>query len=151
MPRGPAQRKREPKTTRTDGTAGASTPRISRATKEALRPWIDLDVVGLEGLESFVLSLLTLAHVSGVGSPYASEPEGSRLRTLARALADCAGDRAQAHFQAALYFRENQVLVRRVKALEAMLRTRGTAQGPSPTDPEADAAARRYLPHGGSG
>jgi hypothetical protein len=122
--------------------------------RAALRPWIDLDEVGPEGLRSWLLSIVTLVprpsagdHVIDRNVAHGTLEE--RLDALAHALADCASDRARKNFQAAEYFRENRVLARRLKAVEAMIRARVETGQMTPVevaDPEADAAARRYLP-----
>lgn len=116
----------------------------------ALRPWVDLDEVGGAGFQVWLRSILPLIprpH-SDTGKANPSGP-ATRVLELAVALAECSGDRARVHFQASQYFRENQMLARRVRSLEAMLRTarRGRAGGePLASDPEAELALERYLP-----
>jgi hypothetical protein len=115
--------------------------------RRALRPWIDLAEVGAPGLRIWLLSVLPLLPVpASRGTRPLTDAE--RLSELAKALADCAGDRARVHFQASEYFRENQVLARRVKALEAMVRLKRKTEGSDPadlSDPEAEAATLRYF------
>ena len=121
--------------------------------KAALAPWIDLDEVGPEGLRSWLLTVVALLP-RGSRDPILDRDvsRGSleeRVTVLARALADCASDRARKNFQASEYFRENRLLARRVKALEAMIRTRvatGLMERTDLRDPVAEAAARRYMP-----
>ncbi len=126
------------------------TPDLMRA----LRPWVDLEETGPEGLRIWLLSLPPLLPPKGApgqGPPGRAKEE--RVAELARALAECAGDRARTHFQAAEYFRENQALARRVRALEAMvgLRAEGARKAPaSKEDTEAEEAVLRYLPKGRS-
>lgn len=111
---------------------------------ERLRPWIDLEEAGPDGFHAWlstIVELLPLPLPSDEGA--AASPE-TRIRQLSAALTRSASEQARAHFQALTYFRENQALARRLLALEAMLRTRGT---PAPTGSRAlDAALRRYLP-----
>ena len=146
-----------------DRSIGRALPGRSRARepleltnelRDALLPWLDLDEVGPVGLQTWLLSIVPALprptsgdHVLDRDSSRGSLEE--RLNAMARALADCAGDRARKNFQAAEYFRENQVLVRRLKALEAMIRTR-VATGKLPpvdlSDAKAEAATHRYLP-----
>ncbi len=125
------------------GTEGGDpdAPEIPGSLKEALRPWIDLDEVGLEGLLSWLESVVPLL-------PTSSRSGSERTRELARALAACGQDRARLNVAAAQYFRDNQALARRVKALESMLAQRGAPRddAPVPVDPESERAAERYLP-----
>ncbi len=135
------------------GPRAEEAPGFPRSIAKLLRPWIDLDEVGWRGFEAWLHSVLPLVPPPGPPrrGPPATEPR-QRVAELARALSACASDRARVHFEAAGYFRENQALTRRVKALESMVRTRsGTEEGPDlPPDPDADRAAERYLPHGRS-
>ena len=133
---------------------GSGLPEIDPELKAALRPWVDVDEVGWVGLRTWLLAVLPLVPRPGRGDrvldrDVSGAPAKDRMPLLAKALAECASDRAQAHFQAAEYFRENRVLARRVEALEAVVRTR-TKAGQLPavdlTDPEAEAAVHRYLP-----
>jgi hypothetical protein len=107
----------------------------------ALRPWIDVEEVGLEGLWSWLESVLPLLERSTDG-------RADRTRELARALADCGRDRARLNIAGARYFSDNQALARRVKSLEATLEQMART-GRAPALPPDDAAARsaeRYLP-----
>ncbi len=136
--------------------AGGGGPRSLELTadlKAAVAPWIDLDEVGPEGLRSWILTIVALlphgTHDRTIDRDVSRGSLEERVTVLARALADCASDRAMKNFQASEYFQENRLLVRRVKALEAMIRTRvatGLMEKTDLTDPVADAAARRYLP-----
>jgi len=145
---------------RTTGVASPGRTRVRGALelndelREALLPWLDLDEVGPIGLQSWLFSIVPALprpalgdHVLDRDASHGSLEE--RLNAMAHALAECASDRARKNFQAAEYFRENRVLVRRLKALEAMIRTRVATGKLSPvdlSDPQAEAAARRYLP-----
>lgn len=123
---------------------------ISDALATLLRPWVDVREVGSEGLETWFRSILSLIPRPGAGGeerPSADPHE--RAAELARALSDCASDRARAHFQASEYFRENRALARRVGALEAALEARraaGDSVGELSPDAEVDRASQRYLP-----
>lgn len=122
--------------------------------RQELLPWVDLAEVGAVGLRTWIATILPLVpRPTPGGDPLDRDVSrgtpSERLTVLAKALAECASDRARAHFQASEYFRENRVLARRVKALEAILRTRVSAGKMGPVDvadPEADAAVRRYIP-----
>ena len=120
--------------------------------KEALLPWLDVDEVAPEELRQFLLTMIPLWPVPhGTPNPVRARALEERVTELARSLTECARDRARATFQASEYFRENRILARRLKALEALLRTRRAAEGSSeklPTDSEAEEAAERYLPRG---
>jgi len=118
--------------------------------RAALRPWIDLDQVGLPGLWVWLGSILPLLPTPGAPSepidPLGrSGSKGDRVLQLAKALTDCAGDRARLNFQASEYYADNGVLARRVRALEGMLRSSGRTVSPGDTGTER--AAARYLPH----
>lgn len=110
-----------------------------------LKPWIDIDEVGPAGLYRWLGSILPLLpRPAYSGRPSNRGELTERICELSRALAAAAGGEARAHFQASEYFRENRVLARRLMALEAMLRTRGTATGHHTA--EVDVALDRYLP-----
>ncbi len=128
--------------------------RIGTELVRKLQPWVDLEVVGPDGFASWLESVLPLVPRPGSGrsESHATDPE-SRIAELAKALVDCASDRARANFQAAEYYQENQTLTRRMLALEARLRTLAALGAPAPgveDDPGAEKAARRYLPRNGS-
>lgn len=154
MPRGPSRGSEVRADDSAEALGDAGDPRraegtLSQDLVERLRPWIDLDEVGVPGLEAFVLSVLPLIPRPRVAVATAREGEPERrVRELARALTECAGDRARARFQASLYFQENRVLARRVRALEAILRMgpRAREARAIPMDPDADRATGRYLP-----
>ncbi len=122
--------------------------------RRQLLPWIDLAEIGPVGLESWIVSILPLLPRTTVGDHVLDRdasrgtPE-ERLERLAHALADCASDRARKNFQASEYFRENRALARRLKALEAMLKTRmatGKMERVDLTDAESEKVVRRYVP-----
>ncbi len=157
-----------PRGARTDGAAkvgdrvelpSGTIPReqvvhLDASIQAELRPYLDLTEVGEVGFLDWLRSVLPLIPRPGPTKiPPSSASAEARLREVARALATCAGERARTHFQAAEYFRENQLLARRVKALEAILRTSASAVGSPrtvPTDPAASRAADRYLPRSGA-
>ena len=127
---------------------------LSPELKALLHPWIDVDELGPQGFLSWLRSILPLIPRSRPTERRASEDPFERIQELAAALAECSSDRARVHFQAAEYYRENQALARRMKALEAALRS----NPPSPEqsrglteDSEAERASRRYLPKGEPG
>ena len=116
-----------------------------------LAEWIDLDEVGADGFWLWLQTILPLLpdrKSSGAGPLSASRPEPDRVRELARDLVDCARERARLNMFADQYYRDNQVLARRVKALESALRTfektGRTAQ--LPPDEGTTEATDRYLP-----
>ena len=137
---------------RTPGAGAYS--RVPDELKRRLRPWIDVDLVGPEGLWNWLataLEVLPRPHaVSEVmksgGSP--NESPAERVRELSRDLIDCGADRARLTFLGQRYFSDNQVLARRIKALEAVVRTCRSAGRPvtDAVDDEATVAAERYLP-----
>ncbi len=118
--------------------------------RSALRPGGDLDQVGLPGRWVWLESVLPLlpaprAPSEPIDPSGRSGSRGDRVLELAKALTDCAGDRARLNFQASEYYADNGVLARRVRALEGMLRS--SRRTVSPGDTEAERAAARYLPH----
>ena len=121
---------------------------LSPELRKALAPWIDVDAVDWKAFEAWLFTVLATLPRPGPAEP---PEDGDRLRALSLALVQAAQERAVSHFQAAEYFRDNQMLARRVKALEAILRAakrRGFAS-PEPTeDAVASRAAARYLPRG---
>jgi len=108
-----------------------------------LRPWLDLDEVGPDGFHQWLSSIVPLLPAGRSGPRTSGDATEGRIRELSQALTAAAGEAAQAHFQAATYFRENQTLARRVLALESILRTQGR---PASRSPRAELAAQRYLP-----
>lgn len=130
---------------RSGGDAGEPVHVFSTELRNALALWIDLDEVDAEAFEAWLLTVLPLLPRPGSKS----RADGDRLRALALALVEAAQERAVSHFRAAEYFRDNQMLARRVKALEAILHTakkRGFASGEAGEDPDSDRASIRYLP-----
>ncbi len=120
--------------------------------RRRLSIWIDLDSAGTEGFWrwlSAVLPLLLPAEARVAGPP-GGRSGTHRLWELARELAECAGDRARLTADCARYYSDNQLLSRRVKALESMLRTTKRAGGTAAwtEDDAAGAATGRYLPGG---
>ena len=123
-------------------------------TRQQLLPWIDVETVGAEGfwvwLES-ILPVLPVPEAGAFGARVASAPPEVRLREIARALADCARERARLTIAAAHFYQDNFILALRVKALEAGLAQldRGRPQPTVPADEESRAAAEQYLSRGG--
>ena len=109
----------------------------------ALRPWIDLSEVGALGFYRWLETMLTVLPRPGTEVHSHADAE-TRVRELSRTVAGVSAEAARAHFQAAQYFRESQVLAIRVMGLEAMLRTQGVPG--SEHSKEVEASLRRYLP-----
>jgi hypothetical protein len=119
--------------------------------RRRLAEWIDVDEVGADGFWLWfraVLPLLPAREVSKVRGPSVGGSPPDRMRELARDLVDCARERARLTVIAEQYFRENQVLARRLKALEAVMRTfeRAGHTVVVPPDDAAGIASERYLP-----
>ena len=112
--------------------------------RQALRPWIDVETVGLPALWVWLESVIPVLPVPGSGLPERASEE-RRSTELAKALVECSTERARLNFRAYEYYSDNVVLARRVRALEGMLR--GAARdAPSKGDPETERATERYLP-----
>ncbi|MGA9840055.1 MAG: hypothetical protein WBF81_00655 [Thermoplasmata archaeon] len=137
-----------PKNKRNDATGALSVPDdLARR----LIDWVDVREVGAEGFWLWLGTVLPLLPVPSAGNDPPSlegTPSAQRLRELGRDLVDCARDRARLTVMCDRYFRDNQVLARRLKALEAAVRTfeRAGPTGALTTDPDAGEAAERYLP-----
>jgi len=116
-----------------------------------LRDWIDVEAVGAAGFWSWLRTILPLLpgpEAAGAGPRSSREPEGNRVLELARDLVECARERAQLTVTAERYYRDNQALSRRVKALEIVLENAARA-GRGVEVPDVDDArtvAERYLP-----
>jgi len=118
--------------------------------RKRLRPWIDVDEVGMEGFWSWLDAVVPLLpHSQGAEDPIGTELEpDERPRRLALALTNCGRERARLTVSNARYFADNQLLAWRSKALEAALSTyrRAGQTVDAPRDDRADSAAKRYLP-----
>lgn len=153
MPRGSEAAVRKDSNQPADSTEPLR-PRESEPPPElraALQPWVDLDAVGLPGLWVWLRTILPV-----IPTPPARDARTTRttrdvggerrVHDLARALVECAGDRARLNFRASEYYADNTVLARRIRALEGMLRARGREKEPA-ADEETERATERYLPH----
>ena len=133
----------------------SSTYLIPRALREKLRCWFDLETVGLDGLWSWLETVLPLLPPPE-GPPRARQqsrsenPELRRISELARDLVDCAGERARLTFAASQYYQDNTILATRVRALEAAVETyrRGGKPELEPADAQCGRAVERYVPGG---
>lgn len=142
------------------GTSSAATPTNEPLTwspspelLEALKPFLDMNRVGTRGLEIWLLAILPSLPrptASEGAAPWVVEAPETRVFQLARALADCDTQRSRDHFLAAEYFVDNTRLARRVKALEAEIRTaQKTGRVSNLVVEDADPARPdRYLPGG---
>lgn len=118
-----------------------------------LAQWIDVGEVGAAGFWAWLETMLALLGPAAAGRAWPKEGDPSvapRVRELARDLVDCARDRARLTVLCDHYFSDNQVLARRVMALEGMLRTaqRAGRKVRLVPDPDASQSAERYLPQG---
>ncbi len=133
-------------------SARAKPVEIPERLRDHLRPWIDVDAVGSEGLWEWLEVVLPLLPTSrDAPAPVGASGRSDRMRELARDLVDCAGDRARLIADCDLYYRDNVALARRVKALEATLRTGATHpppadEGAGADDEPIEQVAERYLP-----
>jgi hypothetical protein len=125
--------------------------RIPDEMRHRVAPWIGSEGIGPKEFWTWLATVLPLLPGPTGPSPEPSERARdveNRTRELARDLVDCARDRARLTLFADRYFRDNQVLSVRLKALEATVKTFRETRGlpPSGADEEADQAAERYLP-----
>jgi hypothetical protein len=119
--------------------------------RRRLARWIDVEEVGRDGFWLWLRAVLPLLPDPDAPTSKSAGPNTTpddRIRELATSLVDCARDRARLTVVAGQYVRDNQALVRRLKALEAALRTfeRAGHAVEIPSDEAADAASERYLP-----
>ena len=113
-----------------------------------LEPYLDVAHVGPIGFWAWITGLLPLLPRPSKDAPTASRAGGEeRIHELARQLASLAEQYARLRFLASEYFRDNAQLSRRVRALEAMGRTRG-AKEVFATGKEERGTTERYLPSG---
>jgi hypothetical protein len=124
---------------------------IPEELRRRLAPWIDVSDVGAAGFWIWfetMLPFLPRPKNAPADLPPSPDLPPGRMKELARDLADCASDRARLNMLCARYFEDGRLLTRRVKALEATLRTYRSADGTAetPPDPEAERATERYLP-----
>jgi inner membrane protein len=114
--------------------------------RRRLAQWIDVDEVGADGFWLWFRALLPLLLTP-------SEPAGSGFRATDereehRRLVQYARDRARLSVICDQYARENQILARRIRALEGALRAFELAGNPIevPDDGEAEEMTERYQP-----
>jgi hypothetical protein len=140
---------------RTEPPQGSEEVRARFAIPEHLQrhraDWVEVDAVGVDGFWTWLESVLPLLPKLGATEETArpgEAPTARRVRELARDLVDCVGERARLTVQCAEYFRDNQLLARRLKALEATLRTvQRTGRRSETVEKHRDAdVAERYLP-----
>ena len=119
--------------------------------RRALLPWVDLQRIGPEGFWPWLTDLIPLLPPPAPDPrsvlPPAASPE-VRIEELARALAGAAGEHARIRFLASEYYRDNTLLARRVKALEAVLSLDPARAPRVEEDPESREIAEAYLPSG---
>ncbi len=110
--------------------------------------------MGLAGLWLWLERMVPLLPLPASGDlpfPLAVSTGEQRVHELASALVACESDRARLTVTCDEYFRDNQDLARRVKALESIIRTRRLAAEGAEVNEESGepAALDRYLPRGG--
>ena len=119
--------------------------------RQRLRPWIDVDEVGADGFWLWLRAVVPILPVptrAGSPRPVAGLPTVEELRELRSRLVVYAREHARLRVISDQRSRDNRVLARRLKALEAALRTLEIAghRVEIPEDEEAANAAIRQLP-----
>ena len=114
--------------------------------RRRLSHWIEVDEVGADGFWLWFRAVLPLLPTPG--EPAASGFRQTDEREEHRRLVEYARDRARLSVICEQYARENQILTRRIRALEGALRTLELAGHPVevPEDDEAEATTERYQP-----
>ncbi|MGI0055266.1 MAG: hypothetical protein ACREB9_00375 [Thermoplasmata archaeon] len=115
----------------------------SPSTARKVRAWIDLDQVGPAEFYRWLETVVTLLPPPDRRPPRPTDSDG-RISQLAHSLVESAQAEARAHFQASEYFRENSLLARRLKALEAIIVTAGLPLPPGSRATEV--ATEHFLP-----
>jgi hypothetical protein len=119
--------------------------------RRRLATWLDVDEVGAEGFWLWLRAVLPLLPTP---APNGSNPGGlvtdtrpAEVRDLHQRLVVYAREHARLTVICEQYAKDNQVLARRLKALEAALRTFAIAghEIEIPADEGAEDASERYL------
>jgi len=120
--------------------------------RRSLSPWIDVDEVGTEGFWLWLRAVLPLlpAPTEARAGSIALRPVPRPVpdRELHRRFLENARERARLAVICDQYLRDNQLLARRLRALEGALRAFESAghRVELPRDDDAAGAATRYLP-----
>ena len=119
--------------------------------RRRLRAWVDVDQVGVDGFWLWlraIIPLLPTPGPTGKGPELASGTLPEDLRDMHRRLVVYAREHARLTVMCTEYTRENVTLSRRLKALEAALRTleMAGARIEIPPDEEAAEISSRFLP-----
>jgi hypothetical protein len=118
--------------------------------RRRLRAWVDVEEVGPEGFWLWFRAVLPLlptpAPTERTQIPV-NEPRTDRVRELQQRLVVYAREHSRLSVLCEQYVRDNQILARRLKALEAALRTfeMAGARVVIPADDEVGDASGRYL------
>lgn len=116
-----------------------------------LRPWVDVDEVGAEGFWLWlraVVPLLPMPEENPKRPAIFRLPKAGDSAALERRLVMYAREHSRLTVICNQYIRDNELLTRRLKALEAAIRTLQMAGNrvEIPTDDGAIEAGSRYLP-----
>jgi len=119
--------------------------------RRRLRDWVDVDEVGIEGFWLWlraVVPLLPVPEAPRQGLRPVERPESEETRELRRRMVVYARENSRLTVIGDQYARDNLALARRLKALEAALRTLAVAghRVEVPKDEDAAIAVERYLP-----
>ncbi len=119
--------------------------------RRRLHAWVDVDEVGPDGFWLWLRAVIPLLPSPATGRhgsipPYAGRAE--ELRELQQRLVVYAREHARLNVIAEQSHRDNELLVRRLRALEAALRTLEMAGNKVviPDDEDVEDVSERYLP-----
>ena len=118
--------------------------------RRRLRAWVDIDAVGPPGFWIWfraILPLLPRPDTRPRRSIFGLAAPREEIRVLEQRMVVYAREQARLAIIGEQYARDNERLARRLKALEAVLRTVELAgqKVVVPADPDADEASARYV------
>ncbi|MGC2358887.1 MAG: hypothetical protein WA691_01080 [Thermoplasmata archaeon] len=127
--------------------------RIPPDLRRRLAAWVDVDEVGPEGFWLWLRAILPLLPTPASperGQVLMNVPRTDDVRELRQRLVVYAREHSRLSVVRDHYARDNQVLARRLKALEAALRTLEMAGAPVviPADDDAGEVSEQYLRQG---
>lgn len=136
---------------RRKGEAESPDAQVPPDLRHRLRPWVDVDEVGMDGFWIWVRAVVPLLphpEPAPTGVARLGRLGGDDLKDLRQRIVVYARENSRLTVLCEYYSKDNHALARRLKALEAALRTLEIAghRIEIPADDEAESATDRYLP-----